>query len=282
MPYARHFPRARVVLNHHNIESGLTARRALRETSRLRTALLQREARQEQRAEREICPKVGANLVVSALDGQRLREVAPGASVYVVENGVNTSYFAPAADPGPEGGLVFVGTLGWYANREAARFLVSELVPALKARGLAHRLTLVGRDPRRDDWGGADAAVTATDYVPDIRPFLRDSCIFVCPIRDGGGTRLKVLAALAMAKPLVATPLAVEGLRLVEGQHYLRAESLGEFVDQVGRLEADSALRHRLGDAGRALVEREYDWSVVGRQLDAAYAETAARERAAW
>lgn len=274
MPYARHFPRVPVVLNHHNVESALTARRASREASRWRALLLLREARKQERAERQICPRVNANLVVSALDRQRLLETAPGSSVYVVENGVDASYFAPAPDPGPEGGLVFVGTLGWYANRDAARFLVSEVLPALNARGQPRRLTLVGRDPRWADWGAAAGAkVTATGYVPDIRPYLRESCIYVCPLRDGGGTRLKVLAALAMAKPLVATALAVEGLRLVEGQHYLRAETVGEFVAEIRRLEGDPALRRRLGDAGRTLVEREYDWPIVGKQLDAGYAK---------
>ncbi len=282
MPYARHFPGAPVVLHHHNVESALTARRARREPSRWRALLLEREAHKQERAERDSCPEVAMNLVVSSLDADRLQAAAPASPIRVVENGVDAEYFSPAPDPGPEGGLVFAGTLGWYANREAARVLASEILPALNAAGPRRPLALVGRDPQRNDWGAEAAAVTAPGYVPDIRPFVRNACIYVCPIRDGGGTRLKVLAALAMEKPLVATALAVEGLRLVEDVHYLRAESVGDFVAQIRRLESDAALRRRLGEAGRALVAREYDWSVVGRQLDTAYAEAASRSRGAW
>ena len=282
MPYARRFPGVPVVLNHHNLESALTARRAGREASRWRALLLRREARKQERVEREVCPDVGANLVVSSLDGDRLRLVAPGSRLCVVENGVDTTYFTPGADPGPAAGLVFAGTLGWYANRDAARFLANEVMPALNAGGQARRLTLVGRDPQSGDWSAAGVPVLATGYVPDVRPYLHQACIYVCPLRDGGGTRLKVLVALAMAKPLVATTLAVEGLRLIRDEHYLLAETAGEFIAQIRRLEADPGLRRRLGAAGRDLVEREYDWSVVGRQLDAAYAHVARGVGDAW
>jgi len=282
MPYARHFPGVPVVLNHHNVESGLAARRARCEPSRWRALLLRREARKQLRAEGEICPHVEMNLVVSSLDGERLQASAPGSRVSVVENGVDCEFFRPAPDPGPEGGLVFAGTLGWYANREAARFLAAEVLPALNGSGPPRRLTLVGRDPQRGDWDSASPWVMATGYVPDVRPYLRSSCIYACPIRDGGGTRLKALVALAMGKPLVATALAVEGLRVQENEHYLRAESAGDFVTQIRRLEGDPSLRRRLGAAGRSLVEREYDWSVIGRQLDSAYADVVGRGGAAW
>lgn len=269
--YARHFRGVPVLLNHHNVESALVGRRADRETSAWRAALLRREARKRARAEQRVCPNVAMNIVVSPLDGERLNAIALGSHICVVENGVDTSYFTPGADPGAEGGLVFAGTLGWFANRDAARFLASEILPILNATPPVRGLTLVGRDPQRGDWGDA-SRVTATGYVDDVRPYIRRACIYVCPIREGGGTRLKVLAALAMGKPLVATSLAVEGLRLVDGEHYLRAELAPEFAARIRRLEDDPALRQRLGAAGRALVVREYDWSVVGRQMDAACA----------
>jgi glycosyltransferase involved in cell wall biosynthesis len=94
-------------------------------------------------------------------------------------------------------------------------------------------------------------------------------------MRDGGGTRLKVIDALAMAKPVVATALAVEGLGLEEGRHFLRAESVEDFVRQVGRLEDDPQLRRRLAREARALAERCFDWEVVGRRLEQAYLDAA-------
>jgi glycosyltransferase involved in cell wall biosynthesis len=117
--------------------------------------------------------------------------------------------------------------------------------------------------------------VVATGFVADVRPYFRRASIFLCPIRVGGGTRLKVLDALAMAKPVISTAIGVEGLELTEGEHYLRAETAAEFVAQIERLEREPALAAALGTAGRARVVERYDWSVIGRRLDAAYARAA-------
>ncbi len=278
MPCARHFPGATIVLNHHNVESALTRRRAAREPSRWRALLLERDAAKEERVEREEGGSAGVNLVCSDIEGARLRALEPGSRVAVVANGVDTRYFTPAPCPGPEGGLVFVGTLGWHANRDAARFLATEILPALGPSARSRPVTVIGRDPQRQDWGAAAERIVAPGMVADIRPLLRQACIYVCPIREGGGTRLKVLVALAMGKPLVATALAVEGLRLEAGRHYLAAESASEFADQIRRLEGDGELRARLASAGRRLVEEEYDWRVIGEQLAAAYSQATGRE----
>jgi glycosyltransferase involved in cell wall biosynthesis len=276
VPYARHFPTARIVLNHHNVESSLVARRAEREHAPWRRLALRREARKLREVERASCGAAAANLVVSDLDRSRLEAVSPSCRAFVVANGVDTTYFAPGDDPGPAGGVAFVGTLAWHANRDAARLLVTEIWPALKLDGQPRRLTLIGRDPRRADWGEAGRDVTTTGYVEDIRPYLHRACSVVCPINEGGGTRLKVLVALAMGKPLVATATAVEGLNLLEERHYLRAETVDAFVAQIRRLEQQPDLRHRLAEAGRDLVRSEYDWTIVAMQLEQAYAAASA------
>ena len=116
-------------------------------------------------------------------------------------------------------------------------------------------------------------------FVDDVRPWVQGAAIYVCPIRDGGGTRLKVVDALAMGMPLVATALAVEGLGLTEGRHYVRAEAPEEYVVQIRRLEGDPALRARLAEEGRRFVEAEYSWERIAWDLDAAYDEAVARSR---
>jgi glycosyltransferase involved in cell wall biosynthesis len=131
----------------------------------------------------------------------------------------------------------------------------------------------VGPNPPPDLLASAsgDERLTITGFVQDVRPFLDDAGIYVCPIRDGGGTRLKVLDALSMAMPLVATALAVEGLGLEPEVDYLAAESPADFVRQIGRLRKDPDLRARLGSGGRRLVQERYAWSAVGKKLAAAY-----------
>jgi glycosyltransferase involved in cell wall biosynthesis len=172
--------------------------------------------------------------------------------------------------------LVFAGTLGWYPNRDAVEFLLGKIWPAL-SMNVERRLSLVGRDPPTSARAAAakDSRIAVTGFVPDVRPYLHSASIYVCPIRVGGGTRLKVLDGLAMARPLVATAIAVEGLEMVDGKHYLRAETASEFIAQIHRLETDAELRQHIGAAGRRLVVDRYDWHAIGGKLDAALERSA-------
>jgi glycosyltransferase involved in cell wall biosynthesis len=125
-----------------------------------------------------------------------------------------------------------------------------------------------------------DGRVTAAGFVDDVRPYMWDADVFLCPIRVGGGTRLKVLNVLASGCPLVATAIAVEGLEMEPEVHYLRAESPAEFVAQVGRLERDPALRSRVVDAGRAHVVARFGWDTIGARQEEAYELAAGRAAA--
>jgi glycosyltransferase involved in cell wall biosynthesis len=120
-------------------------------------------------------------------------------------------------------------------------------------------------------WSGRAPGVSAPGFVDDVRPYLGAAEVYLCPIRDGGGTRLKVLDALSSGLPLVATALAVEGLGMSDGRHYLRAEMPADYVECVRRLGDEPELRARLCAEGRALVEQRFAWSAVGKRLEAAY-----------
>jgi glycosyltransferase involved in cell wall biosynthesis len=262
------------VLGHHNVESALVAARAEREPHAPARVYLRREARLVRELERRYARDADCNVVVSELDRARLAAIAPGATVHVVPNGVDIGYFAPSAALGHgDGGLVFAGGMDWHPNADAARFFASALWPALRADRPDRRAAWIGRDPPRALAAAADARLVVPGFVEDVRPWLDAASIYLCPIREGGGTRLKVLDALAMAKPLVATALAVEGLGLVEERHYLRAETTAEFVRQVGRLEASAELRRQLAVAGRSFVEARHAWRVVGASLESAWAD---------
>jgi glycosyltransferase involved in cell wall biosynthesis len=273
-PLTRVFPGRRCVLNHHNVESAMMDRRARRERSprRIYFAI---EALKLARLERRECPRFALNLVVSRLDDERLRDSVGQLETRVVPNGVDTRFFRPRLPLGHgDGGLLLVGGMDWYPNRDAASFFLHEIWPALLRERPQRRAALVGAHPPRELTDAhTDRRLSVPGFVRDVRPYLDEASIFLCPMRDGGGTRLKVIDALAMAKPVVATALAVEGLDLEEGRHFLRAESVADFVRQVRRLEDDPPLRGRLAREGRALVERRFDWEVVGRALEDAYLE---------
>jgi polysaccharide biosynthesis protein PslH len=278
LQYADLFPATPLVLNHHNVESQMMAERAAREPSPWRRVYYRRDARKLAELERRAARICRGQVVVSALDADRLRGNVGDVPTVVVDNGVDTDYFAPSAQPprSPEA-LVFAGGLDWYPNRDAMQFFVREIWPPLRAALPGCEMTIIGRRPSPELQAAArDPRLRVTGFVDDVRPYLADAALYVCPIRQGGGTRLKVLDALAAGKALVATRFAVEGLGLEEERHYLAAESPADYVAQIGRASRDPALRERLAAAGRAHVEQHFAWTVIGAKLARAYEEASA------
>lgn len=260
-------------LNHHNVESHLLERRAARTRGPARS-FFSRQARATAAVERDLGSRAAYNLVVSDLDGERLRELAPNARIETIPNGVDVDYFAPdpTASVRPHS-LVWAGGMDWFPNADAIEWFATSLWPALAADNPARSAVIIGRAPpaRVVSLAAADARVQVLGFVDDVRPYVRRAATYICPIRVGGGTRLKVLDALALGRPLVATRIGVEGLGLVDGVHYLEANDVAETVAQVGRVERDPQLAARLADAGRAFVLGNYSWDGIGERLARVY-----------
>jgi glycosyltransferase involved in cell wall biosynthesis len=275
-PYVAPFSSIPIVLTHNNIESHMMRRRFEKETNGLYKIYFHRESSKIGRYEREVCGKCAVNLVVSDLDGTRLKENVGNVGIAVIPNGVDIEYFQPRNPIGRcREGLIFAGALDWYPNREAVRFFLKEIWPKLREEKPDRPITFIGRDPPRELLEAAkNSAIHVPGFVDDVRPYLDDAKIYICPIRDGGGTRLKILDALAMRKPLVATGMAVEGLDLHEEVHYLRAETAAEFLAQINRLESDSNLCQTIASVGQGFVQERYSWDVIGEKLADVYQET--------
>jgi glycosyltransferase involved in cell wall biosynthesis len=272
--YRRLVGSSATVLNHHNIESSMMDHRATNETHALRRKYWQLEAAKLRRAERSYCPHFDLNIVVSPEDGESLASIAPGLETRVVPNGVDTEYFTPRPDPGGNT-LLFCGGLDWYPNGEAMAYFFEAIWPRLTSRLPEVRIFVVGRRPPKwlQQLGHSDQRVHVTGFVGDVRPYFRNATAYICPIRVGGGTRLKVLDALAMGMPMVATPFACSGLELENEQHILMAETPEAFVNQTLRVLADQPLRGKLTSQGRDLVCQRYSWSIIGNSLRLAYKE---------
>jgi len=271
-PYIALFDHTPIALTHHNVESQMMARRAGREAGFARRWYFRREAAKLERLERAACVRAGINFVVSGLDAKRLDQVVPGCAIQVVENGVDAEYFRPEHRSERPRSMVFAGGLNWYPNRDAANYFLTEVWPLLAPSDPMWSVSFVGQSPPDDLLRMASERVDFPGFVDDVRPYLDQAEIYICPMRDGGGTRLKVLDALAMEKPLVATGMAVEGIDVVDGEHYLRADSAPEFARAIERLASDPPLRRRLGRNGRLLVEARYAWPVVALSLEEGYA----------
>ena len=232
------------------------------------------QAEKLRRAERLYCPRFVANLTVSAEDASTLARIVPGVETRIVANGVDTEFFTPRADPGGKT-LLFCGGLDWYPNGEAMAYFFDEIWPKLTAQQPDIRITVVGRKP--PEWltqlGEADARIMLTGFVDDVRPYFKEAVAYICPIRTGGGTRLKILDALAMGMPLIGTTFACSGISVQDEKHVLLADTAPAFAEQIIRALSSVALRERLAAAGRDHICRHFSWSGIGGHLHKAYCD---------
>jgi sugar transferase (PEP-CTERM/EpsH1 system associated) len=262
------------VLTHHNIESSLMSRRASVESRPVAKQFLRREARKLAAEERRASPKFDVNIVVSPVDEQVLSDAVPGLRTAVVPNGVDIEYFSPGVRPDSRA-LIYTGGMNMFANRDAVLYFLNEIWPLIKSSVPDARFFAVGQDPPPvlTAIAARDPHVIVTGYVNDIRPLVREAAVYVVPLRVGGGTRLKVLDAMAMGMPLVSTAIGCEGLDVRAGEHLDVADTPAAFANATVELLRDPRRRHMLGSAARALVEERYSWPVIGRQLLDVYAD---------
>ncbi|HEU4324004.1 MAG TPA: glycosyltransferase family 4 protein [Roseiflexaceae bacterium] len=204
----------------------------------------------------------GGATVVSERERELLRPLAPaGLPLAVVPNGVDVAACAGDYGPPEPDVLIYPGAVSYHANRQAVAFFAAEVLPHIRAKRPAARLRVTGRaSPQEIATLPADPGLEFTGYLEDVRPAVARAWAEVVPLRTGGGTRLKVLEALALGTPLVSTSKGVEGLDLLAGREVLLADTPADFAAQTLRLLADPSLRTELSTQGRLAATR-YDWS---------------------
>jgi glycosyltransferase involved in cell wall biosynthesis len=225
-------------------------------------------------------------LAVSNADRDTFGRLYPGAAarpIHVVPTGVDTAFFAPAGDapeaasPAASRSLIFTGSMDWLPNEDAMAFFCRDILPLLRSEEPDVTISIVGRAPtpavRRL---ASEHGVTVTGRVDDVRPYMRDAAVYVVPLRIGGGTRLKIFEAMAMAKAVVSTTVGAEGLPVTAGEHLLIADEPRGFARGVVRLLRDIDKRRAVEQAARQLVVSKYDWSVVAGDLEEALMRFAA------
>jgi len=274
-----------ITCTHHNIESELLRRRAQHPNQVLLRHYLLLQAARVERLEREVCSRLALNVMVSEVDAEKLRALAPGVATMVVPNGTDTVYFEPNGTASVAGRVAFVGGTYSYPNRDAVEFLLREIWPRVRAADATVSLRLIGRGAPADRVRyDAEPGVTTLDYVPDIRPPLSEARCCIVPIRIGGGTRLKILDAWAMGRAVVSTSIGCEGLDAADGENILIRDTPDALAGAVLQVLRDPQLRARLERNGRRIATEMYNWDVVGRRIRAAYGallDRPARRRAA-
>jgi len=218
-------------------------------------------------------------LCVSTTDAAALQPLAPSRPLIVAPNGVDLAYYSTEGIPRerPRFDVIFSGTLDYRPNIDAAIWLVEEIWPILKRdldpqRPRPLRLALIGRNPPQEITRLVlNPGVTVTGSVADDRPYFAGATVYVLPMRYGGGSRLKLLNALAMGCAVVSTAAGAEGMEVRHDEHLLIADGPVEFAAAVGRLLGDPALRTRLGMAGQAFMRDHYDWAGIAARVVAGY-----------
>ena len=262
-------PGARVVIDYCDVDSDKWRQYAARKSWPV-SLLYRYEAERLLRYERASALQAGAALFVSAPEAELFRSLAPesAARTDFLSNGVDTGYFAPrqggvspyGADEIP---LVFCGAMDYWPNVDAVRWFADAILPALRAQLPALRFYIVGARPAPEvrQLAGRDG-ICVTGTLPDIRPHVVHAALSVAPLRVARGIQNKVLEAMSMAKAVVLTPAALEGIDAEPGRHLLLAGDAPAFIAATLDLLAPArrAARDAMGAAARELVEAAYGW----------------------
>jgi glycosyltransferase involved in cell wall biosynthesis len=207
-------------------------------------------------------------------DKQLMRRLCPGLSVAVIPNTIDADAYTPASNDDGET-VLYTGGMDWYPNRDAVQFFVASVLPELRRSAPNLRFVVAGRGAS-DGFCAKFARlpdVRFTGHVPDMRTEIAKAAVCVVPLRIGSGTRLKILEAAAMAKPVVSTRVGAEGLDFAHGREIVLADEPKAFAGAVADLLRDASRRRELGRAARRRVEECYSLAALRTAVRAALAE---------
>ncbi len=272
-PYALHLERSGKILDMQDIDSEKWALYAQNSRWPMR-AVWTREARTLLAYEREAAAGCDATFFVTEQETRRFGELAPecAGKLTWIEMGVDLEAFSPAAElvspytgAGPH--LVFTGNMDYWPNADAAIWFAREVLPLLRQDRPDAQFHVVGNRPGPDVLAlKKRPGVNVTGRVPDVRPYVAHADVSVSPLRMARGVQNKVLEAMALGRPVVASPQAFEGIRAVAGRDLLVADGVEETVAAVRAVLAGE--HPGVGDAARAAMEHGYAWSGILAKLD--------------
>ena len=263
---------ARTLIMAQNVETLIWERFRENEPHPLRRRYISQQCRKYDRFERRAFAEVNRVVTVSDADAAIVRGRFGIACVDVVDNGIDRAFFEGAGsgvarDPFQ---ILFLGSLDWRPNQDALELLLDRIFPAVRAAEPRARLDIVGRSPsdslarRASEMDG----VTLHANVADVRPYLARSGVMAVPLRIGGGSRLKILEALASGLPVVSTTVGAEGLCLRNGEELVLADDPAAFTAALLDALHEPSRAQELARRGRTLVLSRYDWDVLADELE--------------
>jgi polysaccharide biosynthesis protein PslH len=221
--------------------------------------------------EPDVLHRVDATVVYTERDARLLSAHAPRGILTSIPFGTDFVERFPKANGKADGDdVLFFGSFVHFPNVDAARRLKDAIFPLVRAHHPRSSLYIIGENPPAE-FETVDGGVVITGRVPDLDPYIAQAAVVAVPLRLGSGMRVKVLEALAAGKAVVASPLAIEGLGVVDGEQLLTAETDDEFAERISLLLADHHLRARLGADARAWAERNLTWQATLDRFDELY-----------
>jgi glycosyltransferase involved in cell wall biosynthesis len=267
----------------HNVDSLIWRRYFEAETRPLRRWYFKQQWLKYDRFERRVFGDVSRVVTVSAEDAAIVRDRFGVPRVEVVDNGIDRGYFEGVSGRREPGCILFLGALDYRPNADAVALMLDRIFPAVRARVPSARLCVVGRNPAPalvERVRGVAGAELHAD-VADVRPFLATSALMAVPLRVGGGSRLKILEALACGLPVVSTRVGAEGLCLEPGRDLVLVEGVDDMAGAlVEGLQAPQRLQG-MAEHGRRLVLERYDWDVLADRLEQVWETCVGSPRAA-
>ncbi|MBI5452921.1 glycosyltransferase family 4 protein, partial [Candidatus Gottesmanbacteria bacterium] len=212
-------------------------------------------------------------VAMSAADKKIMQTLTPRLTVDLVPNGVDTEFFTRKKIESVKKGkvILFVGNFKWLQNREAVTVLVKQIWPNIKKKLPNIKLWIVGRFPTYDIQRFSSPSVKISSDIEDIRDAYRLSDVLIAPIYGPGGTRYKILEAMAAGLPVVTTPTGIEGLGVEHGREALVGINPSDLAKFTIQLLTDVSLYTKLATNGRKLVEKKFNWQTIADSLDHIY-----------
>ena len=264
------------LLSTQNIDSYIWKRLAKETKNPVKKLIYWTQAKAFSRCERESCGEFSAATCVSANDQELLNRSCPQLPVHVIANGVDLDLYQVSEVIEEPETLIFTGSMDWYPNEDAVTFFLKSILPHVRQSYPNVRMLVVGQHPtdklrQMVELANTNSEVIITGRVDDVKPYINRASVYVVPLRIGGGTRLKILEALALRKAVVSTTIGAEGLNLVDQQEIVLADQPDQFARAVIELLDDAQRRRSLGEKGRERVEKNYGWPVIVENLRQVY-----------
>ena len=266
--YIKNIPQVKKIIVAHNIESDIWKRYHENEFNPFKKFYIGIQYKKVLAFEKLCFNWVDGATAVSSIDAEFIKKLDLKYQPAVIENGVDTDYFHPMTKEIKPNRLVFTGSMDWRPNQDAAEFFTEEILPLLKQKKPDIEAYFVGRKPPQHiiDLGKTEGIVI-TGMVDDVRDYIAEGALYIVPLRIGGGSRLKILEAMGMKKPIVSTAVGAEGLEVRDKHDILIADSPEQFCETCIQALEDQYLCDKIAQNGFDLVHNKYRWNSIGEKL---------------